>query len=158
MKKINAQDVPEVEQRSPQGKYHLFRRYVSVALGGKRDVGTWGGGHPFELELSRLPAGASNFPLHQHSAQWEMYIFLSGSGAVTDGREKQDVGAGDVVLAGPEEAHKVTNTGVDDLVYYVIADNPMAEVTHYPETGKWSIKPQRKFFEMCEVDYFESGD
>jgi uncharacterized cupin superfamily protein len=158
MKKISIQDVPEAARGSPNKKYHLFRRHLSVALGGARDAGTWGGGHPFDLELSRLPAGASNFPLHQHSAQWEMYVFIHGTGEATDGVQAFSIRAGDVILCPPENPHKLTNTGTDDLVYYVIADNPPAEVTFYPDTGKWGIKPQRKYFEMKEVDYFEPGD
>ncbi len=158
MKKINAQDVPELEQGSPQRKYHVFRRHLSVALGAPRDVGTWGGGHPFEVELTRVPAGAANFPLHQHSAQWELYLFISGSGEMTDGREASPVGPGDVVLCAPEQPHKIVNTGAADLVYYVVADHQLADVIFYPDTGKWAVKPQRKCFEMVERPYFEPGD
>ena len=158
MKKINSRDVPELEQKSPKGKYHLFRRHLSVALGGNRDLGTWAGGHPFDLEMTRLPAGAANFPLHQHSAQWEMYVFTRGSGEMTDGVEKIEVHADDVVLCPPEQPHQIINTGAENLVYYVIADQHPADVTFYPGTGKWGIKPQRKCFELKEVDYFEPGD
>jgi mannose-6-phosphate isomerase-like protein (cupin superfamily) len=158
MKKINLQDVPEAEQGSPHKKYHLFRRHLSVALGGKRDIGPSAGGHPFDIEYARIPAGAANFPLHQHSAQWESYIFVRGSGEVTDGKETVTVRTDDVLLCPPEHAHKITNTGSEDLVYFVIADNPPAEVTFYPDTGKWAIKPQRKHFRMLEADYFEPGD
>jgi uncharacterized cupin superfamily protein len=66
--------------------------------------------------------------------------------------------AGDALLCRPEEPHQVRNTGAADLVYYVIATNQQADVTFYPETGKWSIKPQRKYFKMDEVPYFEPGD
>ncbi len=158
MHKINTHAVPEAEQKSPHGKYHVFRKHISVALGGKRDVGTWGGGHPFDLELTRIPTGAANFPLHQHYAQWEMYAFISGSGEVTDGQEKTPVEAGDVVICPPKNPHQITNTGSVDLIYYVIADHPVADITHYPETNKWAIKPPCKFFEMKETDYFEPGD
>jgi len=158
MKKINLRDVPEEEQSAPNKKYHLFRRHVSVALGGNRDAGTWAGGHPFDIEFTRLPAGASNFPLHQHSAQWESYIFIRGTGKVTDGKETVDVQADDVLLFPPEHAHKITNTGTEDLVYFVIADQHPADVTFYPDTGKWGIKPHRKYFQMTEVDYYEPGD
>jgi mannose-6-phosphate isomerase-like protein (cupin superfamily) len=158
MKKINSQAVPEAEQGSPNGKYRLFRRHLSVALGGNRDSGSWAGGHPFDLELTRVPSGAANFPLHQHSAQWEMYVFISGSGEMTDGKEKMTIGPNDIVLCPPEQAHKIMNTGTVDLVYYVIADHHPADVTFYPDTGKWGIKPQRKCFELKEVEYFEPGD
>ena len=158
MKKINSQEVPESEQGSPHGKYRLFRRHLSVALGGKRDSGTWAGGHPFDLELTRLPAGAANFPLHQHSAQWEMYIFIRGRGEMRDGKEKMAVVPDDVVMCPPETPHQIVNTGTEDLIYYVVADQHPADVTFYPDTGKWGIKPQKKCFQMKEVDYFEPGD
>ena len=126
MKKTNLRDVSEAEQHSPNKKYHLFRRHISVALGARRDVGPWAGGHPFDIEYTRIPTGASNFPLHQHAAQWESYIFVRGSGEITDGTETVPVQPDDV--------------------------------TFYPETQKWGIKPQRKYFEMKEGDYFEPGD
>jgi len=158
MKKISLHEVPEEEQGSPHKKYQLFRRHVSVALGGKRDAGTWAGGHPFDIEYTRIPAGASNFPLHLHSVQWESYIFIRGSGEVTDGKETVKAQADDVLLFPPEHAHKITNTGTEDLIYFVIADQHPADVTFYPDTGKWGIKPHRKYFRMKEVDYFEPGD
>ena len=37
MKKINSREVAEDEQTSPKGKYHLFRKHLSVALGATRD-------------------------------------------------------------------------------------------------------------------------
>ena len=54
----------------------------------------------------------------------------------------------------PGEAHQLINTGSEDLVYYVIADNPQADVVFYPDSNKWLAKPAKKCFEMKEVDYF----
>jgi uncharacterized cupin superfamily protein len=156
--KINQNSVEWAEQKSPRGKYHLFRRFLSVALGGKRDLGTWGGGHPFELEQTRLPSGKTNFPYHSHAAQWEMYIILSGQGHARTTEGKKEIGPGDCFLSPPGDPHQIQNTGTEDLVYYVIADNPQADVTTYPDSGKWSIKPQRKNFEMTEVDYFKDEE
>ena len=158
MKKINQRDVPEKEVRSPQSRYHLHRKFISLELGGKSDLGPWAGGHPFDLELTRLPPGAINFPLHQHAAQWEMYIVLSGAGEVNDGHAWQPVEAGDVLLAEPDQPHQIRNNGAHDLAYYVIATNQPADVTHYPVTGTWSVKPQKKHFLMQEVDYYQPGD
>lgn len=158
MNKINIRDVPEVERKSPQGKYHLFRRHLSVALGGKSDTGTWGGGHPFDLELVRVPPGAKNFPLHQHAAQWELYLIVSGRGEVSNGSKVSVLEAGDTLIFPPDHAHQLTNTGPDDLSYYVIADQPQADVAFYPDTRRWSIKPQKKHFVMTEADYFEPGE
>ena len=51
MTRIQAEDLPWTQQNSPQGKYSLARRSLSIAAGGQKDVGTWGGGHPFDLEI-----------------------------------------------------------------------------------------------------------
>jgi uncharacterized cupin superfamily protein len=158
MKKINHRDVKEKEVKSPHGRYHLHRKFLTLHLGGKSDVGPWGGGHPFDLELTRLPPGAMNFPLHQHSAQWEMYIVLSGTGEVNDGREWKPIKAGDVFVAEPEQPHQLRNNGKVDLTYYVIATNQQADVTFYNETGRWGIKPQKKHFVMQEVEYYQPED
>jgi uncharacterized cupin superfamily protein len=158
MNKINRGEVREETRSSPQGKYQLFRRHLSLALGGKRDVGTWGGGHPFDVEFVRIPPGAKNFPLHQHSAQWEFYLILEGRGEVSDGTAVQELEPGDALLFQPDSSHQFTNTGAADLVYYVIATNQQADVTFYPETGGWSVKPQRKHFVMNEVPYYQPGD
>ena len=72
MKIARLSEIAAQEVRSPEGKYHR----------GTKDVGTWGGGHPFDVEYVRLPPGAANFPFHAHFAQWEMYIFLQGRGSV----------------------------------------------------------------------------
>jgi len=158
MNKINTREVSEAEAGSPHGKYKLFRKGLSVALGGKKDAGTWGGGHPFDVELVRIPPGAKNFPLHQHSAQWEFYLIVAGNGEVTDGTETNPVAAGDALLFPPEAAHELTNTGAEDLVYYVIADNPQADICFYPRTDTWAIKPQKKIFAMNEVPYYQPDE
>ncbi len=87
-----------------------------------------------------------------------MYVFLSGQGEARGPEGTEPVAAGDHLLFPPGEAHQIINTGGEDLVYYVIADHHPAEVTSYPDTGRWGIKPQRKHFEMTEAPYFEPGD
>jgi uncharacterized cupin superfamily protein len=158
MQKARLDSIPEAEVKSPQGRYHLHRRNVSLALGGKKDTGTWGGGHPFDLEWVRIPSGAANFPFHSHAAQWEMYAFLEGRGEVRGAEETVAVEAGDHVIFPPGAAHQIRNTGTADLVYYVIADHHGAEVTTYPETDKRSIKPEGKIIQLKEVPYYEPGD
>jgi uncharacterized cupin superfamily protein len=151
---IKQSDIPWVERRSPQGKYHLFRRHLSEALGAPRDATPAAGGHPFDVEMTKLPPGATNFPYHAHATQWEMYIILSGSGELRSDDERVPVTAGDAFICPPGNAHQLRNSGTEDLVYYVIADNPPAEVGYYPDSKKWFVKPQRKCFTMQEVDYY----
>src|SRR5262245_37539 len=101
---------------------------------------------------------AQAWPLHSHSAQWELYVIISGSGEVRTLSETIPVGIGDVFIHPPEEAHQLRNIGSDDLVYYVIADHALADVTHYPDSGKWFTKPQRKSFRMLEADYYDGEE
>lgn len=158
MTRAQAEDLPWTTQTSPKGKFSLARRPLSVAAGGQKDIGTWGGGHPFDLEIHRITPGKINFPLHEHSAQWEAYYILSGSGQVRGPKRKEAIKAGDYLVFPPGEAHQLINNGSEDLTYLVIADQPQADVIHYPDSGKWMVKPQRKVFEMAEADYFKDEE
>jgi uncharacterized cupin superfamily protein len=154
MKRIHSEDLPWTSQTSPLGKYGVQRRPLSQAAGCPKDTGTWGGGHPFEVEIHRVRSGQINFPLHEHSAQWEAYYVLSGAGQFRGPKGTEPISAGDYLVIPPGEAHQIINNGSEDLTFIVIADQPQAEVIHYPESGKWMTKPQRKVFEMKDVDYF----
>ncbi|MDB6079106.1 MAG: Cupin domain protein [Akkermansiaceae bacterium] len=154
MKIARESDIDWVEVRSPGGRFQVFRRHLSEALGAPRDADVAQGGHPFEVELARIPPGLSNCPYHAHAAQWEFFVILSGTGEVRADEAVTPVGAGDSFIFPPGEAHQLRNTGSVDLVYYVIADNPPADVITYPDSNKWSVKPQRKSFVMQEVDYY----
>lgn len=158
MTRAHAEDLPWNAQNSPQGKYGIQRRSLSQAAGGKKDIGTWGGGHPFDLEIHRIPPSKINFPLHEHSAQWEGYYILSGSGQVRTPKGKEPIQAGDYLVFPPGEAHQLINIGSEDLTFLVIADQPQADVIHYPDSGKWMVKPQKKCFEMVEADYFKGEE
>src|SRR5262249_39488133 len=154
MKHAKESAIKWVEERSPHGRFHLFRRHISEALGAPRDAGVAGGGHPFDVELTRLPPGATNFPFHAHAAQWEVYLILSGSGQLRTGDKVIGITAGDAFVCPPGEAHQLKNTGKEDLIYYVIADNPPADVINYPDSNKWFVKPQRKSFRIQEAEYY----
>jgi uncharacterized cupin superfamily protein len=159
MNKVNIRDVPEEHRISPKGRFELRRKHVSLALGGKKDVGPWGGGHPFDIELACLPPGKANFPLHSHAAQTEHYAILSGSGILLDGNEVATrIEAGDHIICHPEEAHQITNDGSEDLVYYVITDHHRAEVGTYLRTGKRYIKPEYRTIDAVNVDYYEGEE
>lgn len=47
------------EQHSPTKKFQSYCRKVSIAVGGLRNTGTWRVGHPFDLQIRRLPPGAA---------------------------------------------------------------------------------------------------
>lgn len=156
--KINLRDVSELEQRSPTGKFHSFARNVSLALGGVRNTGTRDGGHPFDVQLRRIPPGAAVCPHHAHVAQWEFFHVLRGAGTVRAGAARHAIRAGDCFLHPPGEAHQLINTGSDDLEVLIIADNPPLDAFHYPDSDKWGLRTPGVFFKMTPVDYFEGED
>lgn len=158
MKKIAIAALPWEESKSPAGKYQSSFKNISLALGGKRDVGAWGGGHPFDLQLRRVPPGAAVCPLHAHTLQWELFVVLSGTATVRMESASHVVTAGDAFVQAPGTAHQITNIGTEDFLFYVIADNCPADSTYYPDSKKWMLKPQRKIFRMTEVDYFDDEE
>ena len=69
MKIASESSTPEENRVSPKGIYEINRRHMSLALGGVKDAGPWAGGHPFDVELARIPPGKIGYPLHSHAAQ-----------------------------------------------------------------------------------------
>jgi uncharacterized cupin superfamily protein len=138
--------------KSPKGKYEQYGKDISEKLG---DVprGWPKKGHPFNLELVKLPPGKAACPFHAHTSQWELFVILSGNGTVRAGKTRHPVKAGDAFMHPPMEAHQIINTGKADLLFYIIADNPPVDIFHYPDSKKWGFRPHGKFFRMTEVPY-----
>jgi uncharacterized cupin superfamily protein len=162
VKKVNVDEIKEEPWQSPKGKYAVAFKGISEALG--RDPSSldlakrW----PFDVELNRVPPGKPNFPLHAHSAQWEMYLIISGNGSVRDKDGTTAVVAGDAFIFGPNEPHQITNSGDVDLIYYVIADNPIGESGYYPDSKKWKVNrtsaTDRVVIKGPETDYFDGEE
>ncbi len=158
MKSIHISEITEKERQSPKGVYHVLQKHISLALGGKQDIGAWGGGHPFDLVQVRLPSGAKNWPVHRHTTQWELYYVMEGEGRYFDGDNWGEIRAGHAVLAVPGENHQIENSGPQDLIFLVIADMPPADIIFYPDTARAFIKPQRKLLQEISADYFDGHE
>lgn len=158
MKAIQTQQLNWDERRSPKGMYHVFQKHISMALDGRKDQGPSGGGHPFDLAMARVPAGRKNWPVHRHSAQWEMYYVLEGKGRYFDGERWEEIEPGSVVMAPPGEAHQIESSADGELVYLVIADNPLSDHTTYPATGRVMLKPERKLMVEAPNGYYEGHE
>jgi uncharacterized cupin superfamily protein len=157
MKRCKIDALPWEEQRSPSGKFHSFCRNISMAIGATRNLGTWGGGHPFDVQIRRVPPGAAVCPFHSHLVQWELFVVLAGSGTLRAGHETHAVKTDDVFVHPPGEAHQLSNTGSTDLEVMIIADNPQFDACYYPDSDKWSMRPG-KVFRMQPVEYFTGED
>jgi uncharacterized cupin superfamily protein len=154
MKIPNISQIIPIERQSPKGKYALKRFDLSAALGVPNDAPPELGGHPFAVERAVLPPGKQNFPLHSHAAQWEFYLIESGNGIVMTETERHPIQAGDFFMCSPGEAHAIVNTSNSaDLVFLVIANNSLADLTYYPNSKKYNAKPGRLTFNHT-VDYY----
>jgi uncharacterized cupin superfamily protein len=115
--------------------------------------------HPFDVEICRLAPGQTPCPYHSHSAQWEFYHVISGGGIVRHNEGTTAVEAGDAFLFKPGEPHQLTNNGTEDLIFYVVADNPMGESCHYPDSGKWLVRsPESRLIRSGPLDYFDGEE
>ena len=161
MKKVNLQEVPEQERRSPTGKYHKFVKDISVALGREPESLDLTKRHPFDLAMVRIPKGKSYCPYHSHAAESELYLVVSGRGSIRDKGGVTDVGPGDTFFFPPGEAHQFSNAGEEDFVYYVVADNPRGDSCFYPDSGKWAVQVENLeevIVKGKEADYYEGEE
>ena len=148
MPHLTLTDVPWQEQRSPTGKFHSFARNITVALGGPRNIGTWGGGHPFDVQVRRVPPGAAVCPYHSHLAQWEFFVLLSGQATIRTEDGVHAASTGDFWFHPPGVAHQLINRGDVDLEVLIVADSPPLDACYYPDSNKWGLRPPGKFFRM----------
>lgn len=155
MQKIHLSAVPVEHRQSPKGRFELERQHVSLALGGLKDKGPWAGGHPFDIELTKLAPGKVNFPMHSHAAQTEFYIILSGTGLLRgEDNLRERLVAGDHLICLPVDAHQIENDGSEPLVFYVISDHHPADVGTYTRTGKRWLSPERRIVVAEDTDYY----
>lgn len=162
MRKVNLNEIREEPWQSPGAKYGVSFKGISEALGREPSSLDLSKRHPFDLEWNRVPPGKFNFPYHAHSAQWELYLVVSGNGTVRHKDGITEVRQGDAFIFGPDEAHQIRNSGHEDLIYYVIADNPIGESSYYPDSGKWKVNKSsaadRVFVKAVETGYFDGEE
>jgi uncharacterized cupin superfamily protein len=158
MSKVNIEDVAWTTWQSPKGKFSSQVKDISIALGEKANTPVGAGGHPFDLCLEKLAPGEVSCPFHSHAAQWEMFHILSGTGTVRLKEETVPVRAGDTLMHPPGEAHQISNTGTEDLVYFIIADNPAVDVCHYPDSEKMSVSTGEEFYRAFDAVYWDGEE
>ena len=159
MRKVNVRNMPEDSWSSPKGKYAGADKEISIALGRKHTSTDLRERHPFDVEILRIPAGKMPFPYHSHSAQWEFYHVISGTGAVRDEEGMTPIEEGDAFIFGPDQAHQIINDGKTDLVVYIVADNPIGESNHFPDSGKYIVRsPERRVLADKPAEYYDGEE
>jgi uncharacterized cupin superfamily protein len=159
MKKINTKEISEDTWSSPKGKFASASKDISVALGRKPLSTDLKERHPFDVEITRIPPRQTPYPYHSHSAQWEFYHVISGKGIVRDEDGTTPIEAGDAFIFPPDEPHQFTNDGTEDLILYVVADNPIGESSYYPDSKKWLVRsPERRLMRGENLDYYDGEE
>ncbi|HEY9172434.1 MAG TPA: cupin domain-containing protein [Verrucomicrobiae bacterium] len=159
MRKINTNNITEIHWSSPKGKFAIAGKEVSEELGRKPQSTDLKERHPFDVEILRIPPGKIAYPYHSHSAQWEFYHVISGRGLVRHEEGTTPIEPGDAFLFQPGEAHQLSNNSAEDLILYVVADNPIGESCHYPDSGKWMVRsPERRLIRSESLDYFDGEE
>jgi uncharacterized cupin superfamily protein len=149
----------EVSWSSPKGIFGGFGKEISEELGRKPDSTDLMERHPFDVEIMRISPGMTPCPFHSHSAQWEFYHVIAGSGFVRDAVGKTPIEAGDAFILRPGEPHQLINDGTKDLVIYVVADNPIGESCHYPNSNKWLVRsPEGRLMRSEALDYYDGEE
>jgi mannose-6-phosphate isomerase-like protein (cupin superfamily) len=144
VRKVNTNEI-EDEPWEMAGKFRGIGKGISEHLGRNPDSLDLNERHPFDVEIQRIAPGETAYPYHSHSAQWEFYHVISGAGTVRDEGSTTKIVAGDAFIFHPGQAHQMTNDGAEDLVVYVVADNPIGESVHLPDSAKWVVRsPERK--------------
>jgi hypothetical protein len=49
--------------------------------------------------------------------------------------------------------------GAEDLVVYVMADNPIGESSYFPDSKKWTVRsPERRVIRSDDIDYYDGEE
>ncbi len=159
LKLVNTNALPEVAWVSPSGNFASFDSNISVALGRNPDSLHLYERHPFDVEICRVPSGKAMCPYHSHSAQWEFYHVISGSGTVRHEAGVTEIVPGDAFIFQPGQPHQLIGGASGDLVLYIVADNPLGESCHYPDSNKWAVaSPERRIVRSENLDYFDGEE
>ena len=100
------------------------------------------GAQKLGYNITAVPSGKSAFPFHNHHVNEEMVFVLQGSGEVRIGDQTYPLRVGDIVACtagGKEKAHKITNTGTEELRYLAVSTKITPEVVDYPDSGKFGV-------------------
>ncbi len=159
MRKVNTKNMVEVKWSSPKGKFAGAGQEISEELGRKPQSTDLMERHPFDVEICRIPPGKSNYPYHSHSAQWEFYHVISGAGLARHQDGTTPIEPGDAFIFKPQEPHQIINQGSEDLILYVVADNPIGESCHYPDSKKWLVRsPEGKLIRSEPLEYYDGEE
>jgi len=145
MKKINSNELAEETWSSPKGKFAGAGKEISEALGRKPRSTDLMERHPFDVEIIRIAPARGRIHIICTASSGVLSCHRRTAVCATR-KERRPSGLG-CFLFKPNEPHQLINDGVEDLVVYVVADNPMGESVYFPDSQKWGVRsPERRCF------------
>jgi uncharacterized cupin superfamily protein len=122
-------DEVEFDDVEDNGYYTSKRALFSDGIGARK----------LGYNLTILPPGKAQCPLHSHRAEEEMFLILDGQGELRFGSERYPIRKHDVIACptgGPEVAHQIINTGTVPLRYLAVSNVAEIEACEYPDSNK----------------------
>ena len=118
-----------VHKYNPESEFYIDEGcYITELSNTPDDAG-------LSITRARVEPGSTT-RWHRLSATAERYIILEGTGLVEVGESLQEhVGEGDVVLIPAMSKQRITNTGMNDLVFLAIC-TPRFEHGDYEDAGE----------------------
>ena len=152
---VNLKDV-EFTDIEENGYYTSQRAQFSAGIGARK----------LGYNLTVLPPGKAQCPLHSHRNEEEMFFILEGEGELRFGDQRYTIRKHDVIACptgGPEVAHQIVNTGSTDMRYLSLSNNEVLEVCEYPDSNKLAVfasesgtpRLRKLFLSETEVAYYE---
>ena len=84
---------------------------------------------------------------------------ISGKGIVRHTEGTTPIEPGDAFIFAPDQPHQLTNDGSEDIVLYIVADNPVGESCYYPDSKKWIVRsPERRLIRSEPLDYYDGEE
>lgn len=84
---------------------------------------------------------------------------ISGKGLVRHYDGQTPIEAGDAFIFRPDQPHQLINDGSQDLILYVVADNPFGESSYYPDSKKWGVRsPERRLIRSEALEDYDGEE
>ena len=104
-----------------------------------------------------IPPGKAAYPFHSHRMNEEMFFVLEGAGEIRFGSETLRIRSGDFIACppgGPEVAHQIRNTGVEELKFLAVSTVLSPEINEYPDSEKFGVYADFPTDTKDRVEYF----
>ena len=115
------------------------------------------GARTLGYNITVIPPGKSAYPFHSHRTNEEMFFVLQGTGEVRIGPDTFPIRSGDFIACppgGPEAAHQMRNTGVEELRFLAVSTVQSPEINEYPDSGKFGVYADFPSGTDGQMEYF----